>query len=240
MTPSQAFFTVHRDLPREGPGLPEDVLWALEVAKTPKDAVILDAASGPGADTITLAEARPVARIEALDLQAQFVEQLEREAARFGDRVTARQGDYTQLFQHYDLIWCAGAAYFKGFLTVLDVWRDHLRPGGAVAFSEPALCSVPLSEGVAAFWEGEGEVQDLSRLEEMLAAAGWRIVDQRWQIGAAWEAYYAPLAARCDRLKGNDPHPMLARTIEETEAEIALWRENRDQIAYSLFVVRPE
>ena len=239
MNRSEAFFTVHRDLPREGPGLAEDVLWALEVAGTPEEAVMLDAASGPGADTVTLAEARPGARIEAVDLQPHFVEEVRRRAEGFGDRVTAREGDYTQLYGNYDLIWCAGAAYFKGFLTVLDVWRDHLAPGGAIAFSEPALIEVPPSEGVGAFWDGEGDIQGLPELEDMLRAGGWRIEAQRWIIGEAWEAYYTPKAARCGMLKAGDPHPVLASVIAETEREIALWQENKDEIAYSLFVVRP-
>ncbi len=239
MTPSQAFFTVHRDLPREGPGLPEDVHWALEVAKTPEDARILDAASGPGADTVTLAEARPHAKIEAIDLQAHFVDDVKRRCAAFGDRVVAREGDYTQLFDSYDLIWCAGAAYFKGFLTVLGAWRDHLAPGGAIAFSEPAFVTEPPSDDVAAFWEGEGDIRGLSDLEDMLAKGGWRIESQRWIIGDAWQAYYGPKAKRIETLKADTPHPALAKVIAQTEREIALWRENRDQIAYSLFVVRP-
>ena len=239
MTPSQAFFTVHRDLPREGPGLPEDVLWALEVADTPDGARILDAASGPGADTVTLAEARPEARIEAVDLQTHFIEELRKRCAPFGNRVTAREGDYTQLFDNFDLIWCAGAAYFKGFLTVLDAWRDHLNPGGAVAFSEPALTVLPPTEGVTAFWDGEGEIRDLSELEDMLAKGGWQIEGQRWIIGEAWEAYYSPKTERLRKLNAQNPHPALVKVIEQSEREIALWQENRDQIAYSLFVVRP-
>ena len=59
VTPNQAFFTVHKDLPREGPGLADDVLWALKVAETPEDGAILDAACGPGADTVTLATSPP-------------------------------------------------------------------------------------------------------------------------------------------------------------------------------------
>jgi hypothetical protein len=240
MTPSQAFFKVHRDLPREGPGLPADVHWALKVAGTPEDARILDAASGPGADTVTLAEARPDARIDAVDLQSHFVEDVRTRCASFGTRVVAREGDYTQLFDRYDLIWCAGAAYFKGFLTVLGAWRDHLTPDGAVAFSEPAFVTEPPSDGVTAFWDGEGDIRGLSDLEEMLAKDGWRIEDQRWIIGEGWEAYYGPQAKRIEMLKADNPHPALAKVIEQTEREIALWQENKDQIAYSLFVVRPE
>ena len=239
MTPSQAFFTVHRDLPREGPGSPEDVQWALEVAGTPEDVRILDAASGPGADTVTLAEARPEAIIDAIDLQTHFVEEVRQRTVPFAGRVRAREGDYTQLFDSYDLIWCAGAAYFKGFLTVLGAWRDHLTPEGAIAFSEPALVTEPPSDDVASFWEHEGDIRGLSELEDMLTKAGWQIEGQRWIIGEGWEAYYGPKAKRLDMLKTQDPHPALFKVIVQTEREIALWKANQDQIGYSLFVVRP-
>ena len=239
MMPSQAFFTLHRDLPREGPGVPEDVHWALDMAGTPPTAHILDAASGPGADTVTLAEARPNATIEAIDITAHFVDEAARRTARFGTRVKARQGDYTDLDGQFDLIWCAGAAYFNGFLNSLSAWRDHLATDGAIAFSEPALVSEPPSSEVNAFWEGEGDIHGLPRLQAMLESNGWRIEGHRWLIGAPWEAYYGPKEARLKRLKSEDPDPELLAVLEHSEREIALWRENRDEIAYALFVVRP-
>ena len=79
----------------------------------------------------------------------------------------------------------------------------------------------------------------MGNIEAMLAKGGWRIEDQRWIIGEAWAAYYDPLAERVAALKAAEPHPVLAKVIAETEREIGLWRENRDEIAYSLFVVRP-
>ena len=67
MTPEAAFFALHRDLPREGPGQAEDVHWALYTAAVPEEARICDLACGPGADTRTLAKARPHARITGID-----------------------------------------------------------------------------------------------------------------------------------------------------------------------------
>ncbi|HBB84928.1 MAG TPA: class I SAM-dependent methyltransferase, partial [Sulfitobacter sp.] len=43
-----AFFTLHRDLPREGPGEPADVNWAVEQGDLPARAEIADVACGPG------------------------------------------------------------------------------------------------------------------------------------------------------------------------------------------------
>ena len=42
----EAFFTVHRGLPREGPGTAEDVAWACGLAGLPEGAVICDAVCG--------------------------------------------------------------------------------------------------------------------------------------------------------------------------------------------------
>ncbi|NNE79664.1 MAG: class I SAM-dependent methyltransferase [Silicimonas sp.] len=237
MTLTEAFFTVHCDLPREGPGLPEDVLWTLDVAETPQHARICDAACGPGADTLTLAEARPEARIDAVDLHQPFLDQAEVRCK--GHRARFEQRDYTDLTGDYDLIWCAGAAYFKGFETVLDAWRNRLLPGGCVAFSEPAWVSEPPSPEAQAFWRAEGHLEGLPALSKRLGEAGWHVLGQRWLIGAPWAAYYTPMQARLDVLRASEPNETLAAAVDEAQREIDAWRAAPDQIAYSLFVVRP-
>lgn len=56
MTPEEwaAFLQVHKDLPREGPGLPDDVRWAVERIGLSGEVDVFDAACGPGDDTVTL------------------------------------------------------------------------------------------------------------------------------------------------------------------------------------------
>lgn len=240
MTPPEAFFTIHRDLPREGPGEAADVLWALETAGTRPEARILDAACGPGADTVTLAEARPGATVEAVEKQAHFVEDTRRRTAAFGDRVSVREGDFRDLDGLYDFIWCAGAAYFVGIEPLLTDWRPHLRPGGAVAFSEPCLMFEPPSDAARAFWAGEYDVRTRAGIEARIYAAGWGIVGQRWITGAPWAEYYDPMSERLDRLERTDQPADVAEGIAEHRTEIARWQAARDEIAYALFVVRPE
>lgn len=236
MTPSEAFFTVHRDLPREGPGLPEDVLWALDIAQTPERARICDAACGPGADTATLTAARPNAMIDGMDLQAHFIEAARARcpSARF------HQVDYTDLPGSYDLIWCAGAMYFLGFENVLENWRHRLLPGGRVAFSEPVWVSEPPSAEAQAFWAEEGHLEGLPSICKRLGQAGWHILGHRWLIGAPWEAYYAPMKERLAILRAQDPNGAVAKAIDEAQREIALWEAAPDEIAYVLFVVAPK
>ncbi len=235
---NEAFFTVHRDLPREGPGEAADVLWALDVARTPEASRILDAGCGPGADTVALAEARGVADILALDLQEHFIEETRRRTARFGPRVRAEASSYINISGEFDLIWSAGAVYFHGIANVLEAWGPHLTPGGAVAFSEPAWMLDPPSDAARAFWGGEYEPKSLAGVEAEIHAAGWGILGQRWIVDEPWAAYYGPMSARLDQLEDSDPDAELQAAIKETRDEISKWQAARDEIAYSLFVVR--
>lgn len=237
MTPKEAFFTVHADLPREGPGLPADVLWALELAGVSAPARVLDAGCGPGADLEMLAEVLHEARIEGVDGVPGFVAQASARVARFGDRVRVFEGDMTALSGPYDFIWCAGALYFPGVTEGLRAWRGALAPGATVAFSEPVLTG-PLQDAVMEFWAGYPEITNLEGITARVQAAGYEVLGHRMVKGAAWEAYYAPMEARIAGLKPATD-PALAAAIEDAEREIALWRQAQGAIAYALLVVRP-
>lgn len=238
MIPPEAFFTVHRDLPREGPGAAADVLWALEVAETPDDARILDAGCGSGADTVTLAEARPQAEVLGLEKVPHFVEAARRRVARFGSRVAVEERSYHALSESYNLIWSAGAVYFHGVGKVLAAWMPHVKPGGAVAFSEPCWMVEPPSEAARAFWAGEYEVRSRAQVEAEIHRAGYGIVGQRWVVDEPWAAYYGPLSARLDKLEETEQSVAVTEAIAEHRAEIARWQAAREEVAYSLFVVR--
>lgn len=239
MTPDEAFFTVHSGLDREGPGEAADVLWALDVARTPAKARILDAGCGPGADTATLARSRPGADILAIDLAPSLAETARRRLAPFRPRVTVVEGDYLHPDGSFDLIWCAGAVYFRGIAAVLDAWRDRLSPGGAVAFSEPAWMIEPPSDAARAFWESEYEVMTQARIESAIHEAGWGVLGRRWVVDAPWAAYYGSLSARLDRLEETEQPLEVETIIAATRGEITRWQAAREEIAYGLFVVRP-
>ena len=238
MSLPEAFFVVHRGLDREGPGEAADVAWALDVARTPAEARILDAACGPGADTVTLAQARTEAEIDAIEITPHFVEETRARVAPFRDRVTVTEGSYLDLDGQYDLIWCAGAVYFHGITEVLSAWAPHVAPGGAVAFSEPSWMIAPPSDAAKAFWADEYAPKSLAEIEAEIHAAGWGVLGQRWVVDEPWAAYYGPMSARLDRLEENDQPPDVTDVIRESRSEIARWQAAREEIAYSLFVVR--
>ena len=229
------FWTVHRDLPREGPGSPEDVRWALDLSGTPAMARICDAACGPGADALTLCEARPEATVEGIDKTQHFIEAAQRRCAGASFRV----GDFADLSGPYDLIWCAGAAYFMGVTEALTTWRPALTPDGHIAFSEPVWLSDTPSDTARAFWEEYPGITDMAGIETRVAAAGYRSLGHRMLVGYPWVAYYDPMQARLDHLRPGADSALLG-AVDEAQREIDLWRAARDEIAYALLVVAPQ
>ncbi len=233
------FFQVHSGLDREGPGCPADVAWALGQVDLLAKARVCDAGCGPGADTVTLAELMPEARIDAVDKFAHFVDEAQQRVRRFGPRVQVRQGDMAALGAPYDLIWCAGALYFLGVTEGLLTWRTALAPGGTIVFSEPCLPDGPVSPAVRDFWAEYPQATDLAGIESRVTAAGFEVIATRQIVGAPWEAYYTPMQAKIDVLRAQ-ADPALTEVLDECQREIDLWRAASDQVAYALLVVRPK
>lgn len=226
-----AFFTVHQDLPREGPGDRESLDWALAQTSLAPDAHILDAACGPGADLMHLKSHVPHGRVIGIDAHAPFVAAATaRCAGQAGIRVT--QGDMADPGGPYDMIWCAGALYFLGVERGLTLWRSALASGGIVAFSEPVILSDPLPAGARDFWEGYAGLTDEAGIRAAAAAAGYTVRATRVLPDAAWEAYYTPLSARIDALRATGPDADLRAVLDAAAAEVAQWRTYRRDTGY--------
>ncbi len=232
-----AFFTLHRDLPREGPGEAADVAWAAEGAGLKPNAQIADIACGPGGDIGALLAAAPVGHVTALDKTAHFVD-----AARkaWGDdpRTTILKADMARVMNSYDMIWCAGAVYFLGVTEALRKWRKSLRPDGVVVFSEACWFTDTPSPRSRGIWAEYPSMSDAKGIAARVAAAGYDVVATRRLSDQAWEEYYTPLDARIAHLRpGADA--ALSAVLDEAEAEAAVWRAHRDDFGYLLTIARP-
>lgn len=236
MTEMEAFFRLHDGLEREGPGSAEDVAWAAALAGVHRNARMLDAGCGAGADVPALLAAAPEGHVVAVDAHEPFVERVR--AAHAGDpRVVARAGDMLEPEGPFDLIWSAGAVYFRGIATALAGWREALAPGGAVAFSEPCFFVDTPSEGARAFWDGHETLFE-AELACAVEDAGYRTLGARRLSDEAWEAYYGPLDARVALLRpGADA--ALSAALDQSETEAAGWRAHRRETGYLLTVAVP-
>jgi trans-aconitate methyltransferase len=234
-----AFFTVHRDLPREGPGLADDVAWAGRLSAVPRDGYVCDAGCGPGGDLAALRQLVPEGRVDGLETVAHFVEAA---TVRFADDPSVRiiQGSMENLTGPYDLIWSAGAVYFLGVTTALNAWRSALTGTGAVAFSHPCLFTSSPSKAALAFWEGEpGSICTEGTTRAEIVAAGWQVLAARPLTDEAWAAYYDPMLARCDKLEAAGVSDTVASAIAAARVEAASWRAVAQETGYMLYVVRP-
>ncbi len=234
-----AFFEVYGELEREGPGDRESLDWAVGVARSPADAVILDAGCGSGADIPGLLAHAPDGRVVAVDLHAPFIERI-RSAHGQDPRVRAEVGDMTDPpGGPFDLIWSAGAIYFPGVAAGLRAWRQHLAPGGRVAFSQVAWVVPAPSDTAREFWMAEyPEMTDRKGVLAQVAEANYRVLADRWLPQAAWAAYYAPLQARLRRLRpGADAD--LAEVLDQAEREVACWRARGTEYGYLQVVAEP-
>lgn len=233
-----AFFKLHSDLPREGPGEPADIAWATALAGTKPAAQMADVACGPGADIGPLLTAAPQGHVTALDKTAQFVDAARKDWHGDG-QVTVLKADMAAIMNSYDLIWCAGAVYFLGVTQALSAWRRSLKPDGVIAFSEACWFTETPSDQAKALWDKEyPAMTDEAGITAQIAAAGYEVLGTRRLGDAAWEAYFTPLEARVQMLRPTADAALRA-VLDETDAEIACWRAHRAEFGYVLSVVLP-
>ncbi|MEO0600691.1 MAG: class I SAM-dependent methyltransferase [Myxococcota bacterium] len=235
MASGDAFFELHRDLPREGPGDRASLDWALGHLVLPAEARILDAGCGPGADIDGLLAAAPRGRVVAVDRHAPFVARV-RDQFAADPRVMARQGDMARVEGPFDLVWCAGALYFLGLEAGLAHFRSILAPGGHLVVSHPAWFTPDPSAAAAAFWEEElALVMTLSELETAVERAGFDVHALRALPDEAWHSYYTPMKHRIAVLRrGADPQ--LAAVLDEGQHEADTWYEVRRETGYAQVV----
>ncbi len=234
---AEAFLTLHRNLPREGPGEPADIEWLGQQIALPENARICDNACGPGADIGALLGLAANAHVTAIDHHPQFLGQAAEEWAN-DPRVDLAMGDMRQPGGPYDLIWCAGAVYMLGIREALEMWRDALTPGGVIAFSEPCFFKDPPDSEVVEIWAEYPAMSGEKGIRARINAVGYETIATRRLTDDAWRAYYQPLMARMEELYP-DADDDLRAVLAAHAAEIKAWDEYGDDFGYLLSVVRP-
>lgn len=220
-----------RRLDRLGPGSVESLRWAVSLAQTPADATVLDAGCGTGADLPALLTVVPHGKLVAIDTAEAFVALVQK-------RFTKVQAEVANMLAPpggpFDLIWSAGAVYNVGVEAALAAWRDQLKPGGRVAFSELSWrTDTPPPEAQRYFEQDGASPVEARILEARVEAAGWRVLGARWLGPAGWSSYYAPLEAAIDALAEETP------LVKQLRHEISLWRTHGMSYGYRIIVCEP-
>ena len=239
-----ALIELHHGLERQGPGDREFSRQILASLPTLRDAPrIADLGCGAGAGSLVLAEWFD-APVKAVDLCRVFLDQLEARASEQGltpliQTVEADMGTLDWPAQSLDLIWSEGAAYNLTFPGALKTWRPLLVPGGLAVVSELSwFCDRPPEEA-RLFWNAA--YPSLANEQENgrhAIDAGFEVLTtRRLPEEAWWEFYYEPLLARIEALRPT-ASPQLQQVIQDTEAEIDLFRRWGTEYGYTFYVLR--
>jgi SAM-dependent methyltransferase len=240
------FLEAHSGLPREAPGSLASSARALAIAQHDRDGApirqVLDAACGPGMQTLTLARLLPDARILAFDLHAPFLQELmtRAHAAGIAARVAAVRADLGRppfVSGAFDLVWCEGGAYLIGVQRALGVWRGLLAAGGYVAFTDAVWLRPHVPEPVRSFWRAYPGMQDMDGVRATIARAGLRPAGDFVLPESDWWEYYDPLAQRIaelrERYRGD---AQAGAALDACATEIELYRRHADCYGYAFFV----
>ncbi|WP_436777642.1 GNAT family N-acetyltransferase [Yinghuangia sp. YIM S09857] len=238
-----AFFTLHRDLPRQGPGSDTTTRRMLEMAgPLPEHPRVLDAGCGPGRSALLLADELG-AHVTAVDVHQPFLDHLAAEAARrgLGDRVVAVNCSMDQLpvpDHSFDVIWAEGSVYTIGFDAALRAWRRLLAPGGVVAVTEVEWTVPNPAAPARAYWNTVYPLRTHAANTAAAQGAGYRVT-AHWPLPESdwWDEYYIPLIQRIDRA---DPgRPGMPEALAAHRTEIAMRREHGSDYNYAAYVLRP-
>lgn len=238
-------FTVHRGLPREGPGNRESTARALAlITDLPEKPEVLDIGCGPGMQTVDLAELLPAAQIQAVDAHGPFLADGRRKAEASGcaDRIRFSVGDMRALeFEPgtFDLLWCEGAAYFMGIAEALEAWRPLLKTHGSIAFTEAVWLTKDPPQTLAGWWQAHYPAMgDIQATLDKVTNAGYELLgDFVLPVAAWWDDYYKPMEARIAALRVElEGEQTALAALEEHQREIDYYRRWSEHYGY-LFVI---
>lgn len=241
MDADEVFWTLHRDLPREGVGSDATTARLLDLAgPLPDRARALDVGCGPGRASLVLAAAG--ARVTAVDLHEPFLRRARRAAAEAGlaDRVAVVRASMVALPHPdavLDLVWCEGAAYLMGVDAALAAWRRLLVPGGALVFTDAVWTTDRPSGAARDFWAGYPGMRNESATVAAARTSGYDVLATHLLPDADWtEEYHRPLEAAVDAWP--EPDEVTAEVLAAVRTEIEVRRAHADEFGYTAFVLR--
>jgi SAM-dependent methyltransferase len=241
----EVLFEIHDGLPREAPGDEASARRALGLLHgLPREPLVLDLGSGPGAATALLAR-ETGGRVVGLDLHAPFLRELEQRARRAGvgslvHAVRADMGCPPFASRSFDLVWSEGALHSVGFDRGLAIARDLLRPGAHLVATEAVWLDPDPPAEVRRWWQGEyPAIAPVNAKLEAIAAAGLAVLGHFSLPAAAWWEYYGPLEARLVELRRRHAGDAVALDVlEEARVEVEMYRRFGSSYGYELFVCR--
>ena len=191
-------------LPRQGPGSDActEKMFRL-LPGLPPDPATLDIGCGSGRQALVLARLAPDAQVTAVDIFQQVLDTLNARARKAGvaDRIKTVRASMDALpFPpgSFDLIWAEGSIFVIGVEAGLTAWKNFLRPGGFLAFTESCWFVDEPSREARAFWEQcYPQIKIVEGTRDVIVRTGYQIcADFSLPPSTWWDDYYIPMLAR--------------------------------------------
>ncbi|HKK33960.1 MAG TPA: MerR family transcriptional regulator [Desulfomicrobiaceae bacterium] len=241
----EVFFKLYEGLKREGPGSPAMTRQAYEMCTgLPDTPSILEPGCGTGGATMDLARITD-GTIVATDVYQPFLDTLMQRAEALGvsGRVSTRLKDMSDLDfppHSFDLIWCEGAAYIMGVDKALSYWKQFLKPGGCLVFSDLVWLTADAPDEVREFWkEGYPAMRTAKDNEQAAEKLGYVSLGHFIIDDACWEEFYNDVEQRMNEVEPeyrDDPDGRAI--IDSTRLEIDLYRRHPGMYGYCMHVLK--
>ena len=238
------FFELFEDLPRQGPGCRQGTLKALALLKDlPVKPNVLDIGCGCGMPTQILAQELKT-KILAIDNHRPFLDHLDRTTAQKGLEIETRELSMIDMpFDEasFDLLWCEGAIFAIGLARGLKDFRNYLKLGGYLVFSE--ICwfvSDPPLEAKAFFDKVYADIKTLDEVRQMAVDNGYRVIESfKLPDSAWWDDYYTPMLEHIEVLKLKNAAIAEAEAVYAAcDLEAEMFRRHSKSYGYVFFALQ--
>lgn len=226
-----------------GPGSNADTLHVLAMIPHDAFAVVVDAGSGIGRQTLALA-GRLQTTVHAVDTSEKHLDSLARYSAEFGiphlvETHCMDMADIPAIFPAIDLLWSECAAYHIGFPLALETWFPAIRPGGYAVVSELSWLRDEVPDHLRTYF-GSG-YPDMRTMEQNLAiarAAGYEVIATHLLSDAAWiDGYYDKLEPLAQSLLQH-PDKAVRNIADQTLKGIRIFDSAAGNYGYVFYVLR--
>jgi SAM-dependent methyltransferase len=142
----------------------------------------------------------------------------------------------------FDLLWSETSIYNIGRTNAFTCWRQCLKPGGWLVFSDIAWQCGPTarSDKASAFWAREyPDITTADHVLDELITAGFNPLDPVLSGRKSWSNYYDPLRERLRLLAKHRNRPQeLIDVMADFEREIEVFDCAGNDVALFFFLAR--
>ncbi len=242
MADKSAFWKIHEDLPRQGPGSDETTQKLFDAANADHHLkTAIDMGCGPGRASLLLATHG--LDVTAIDKNDDFLQQLKQdaEAKSLSEKITTTNMSMSSVDYpdaSFDLIWAEGTAYLIGWEKALMEWRRLLKSSGKLVATDCFWLTNDRSPDAIEFWKADPLMMTIEAATKIAQNAGYAVDYTYTQPDSDWfDEYYDPIERKIVVLS-EMPNEEMRIALAATRQEIDVRRKYGNEYGHVGFVLR--